>query len=97
MATDNRCSYANIVIRKELYDQGIDTVEKLATVTSTQDASGDTQVNVQRDATVDPLIARIGIAASWIWVLLLAVIVVNVVLLSLALAVSVGRGIALLG
>jgi NitT/TauT family transport system substrate-binding protein len=30
MATDNRCSYANIVIRKELYDQGIDTVEKLA-------------------------------------------------------------------
>lgn len=30
MATDNRCSYANIVIRKELYDQGIDSVEKLA-------------------------------------------------------------------
>lgn len=30
MATDNRCSYANIVIRKELHDQGIDTVEKLA-------------------------------------------------------------------
>jgi len=30
MATDNRCSYANIVIRKELHDNGIDTVEKLA-------------------------------------------------------------------
>jgi len=30
LATDNRCSYANIVIRKELYDQGIDTLEKLA-------------------------------------------------------------------
>ena len=29
---------------------------------------------------VDPLIARIGIAASWIWVLLLAVVVLNVVL-----------------
>jgi NitT/TauT family transport system substrate-binding protein len=30
MATDNRCSYANIVIRKELFDQGIDSLEKLA-------------------------------------------------------------------
>lgn len=30
MATDNRCSYANIVIRRELYDQGIDSLEKLA-------------------------------------------------------------------
>lgn len=30
LATDNRCSYANIVIRKELFDQGIDSVEKLA-------------------------------------------------------------------
>ena len=29
---------------------------------------------------VDPLIARIGIATSWIWILLLAVIVLNVVL-----------------
>lgn len=29
---------------------------------------------------VDPLIARIGIAASWIWVLLLTMIVVNVIL-----------------
>ncbi|MCI0371811.1 MAG: ABC transporter substrate-binding protein [candidate division NC10 bacterium] len=31
-ATDVRCSYANIVIRKELYDQGLTTVEKLATM-----------------------------------------------------------------
>jgi NitT/TauT family transport system substrate-binding protein len=30
MATDNRCSYANIVIRKELADKGIDTIEKLS-------------------------------------------------------------------
>lgn len=30
LATDNRCSYANIVVRKELADKGIDTVEKLA-------------------------------------------------------------------
>ncbi|MGI9332738.1 MAG: ABC transporter substrate-binding protein [Gammaproteobacteria bacterium] len=30
MATDNRCSYANIIARKELVDKGIDTVEKLA-------------------------------------------------------------------
>lgn len=30
MATDNRCSYANIVVRKELYDKGYTTVEKLA-------------------------------------------------------------------
>jgi len=30
MATDARCSYANIVVRRELFDQGIDTVEKLA-------------------------------------------------------------------
>jgi NitT/TauT family transport system substrate-binding protein len=28
-ATDTRCSYANIVIRKELYDAGLTTVEKL--------------------------------------------------------------------
>lgn len=31
-ATDVRCSYANIVIRKELYDQGLTSVEKLATM-----------------------------------------------------------------
>lgn len=30
MATDNRCSYANIVVRKDLYDKGIDSVAKLA-------------------------------------------------------------------
>ncbi len=30
MATDNRCSYANIVVRRELYDKGYTTVEKLA-------------------------------------------------------------------
>ena len=30
MATDNRSSYANIVVRRELYDQGYTTVEKLA-------------------------------------------------------------------
>lgn len=30
LATDNRCSYANIVIRKELADKGIDSIEKLA-------------------------------------------------------------------
>jgi sulfonate transport system substrate-binding protein len=31
-ATDTRCSYANIVIRKELYDTGLTTVEKLGTM-----------------------------------------------------------------
>lgn len=30
MATDSRCSYANIVARKELVDKGIDSVSKLA-------------------------------------------------------------------
>ncbi len=30
LATDNRCSYANIVVRKELADKGIDSIEKLA-------------------------------------------------------------------
>lgn len=30
LATDNRCSYANIVLRKELADKGIDSIEKLA-------------------------------------------------------------------
>ena len=29
-ATDTRCSYANIVVRKELYDKGVRTVETLA-------------------------------------------------------------------
>ncbi len=29
-ATDTRCSYANIVVRKELYDRGVKTVEALA-------------------------------------------------------------------
>jgi NitT/TauT family transport system substrate-binding protein len=30
MATDNRCSYANIIVRQELYDKGFTSVEKLA-------------------------------------------------------------------
>ncbi len=30
--TDTRCSYANIVVRKDLWDQGLNTVEKLATM-----------------------------------------------------------------
>ncbi len=30
MATDNRCSYANILVRKELYDKGYTTLAKLA-------------------------------------------------------------------
>ncbi len=30
LASDNRCSYANIVVRKDLADKGINTVEKLA-------------------------------------------------------------------
>jgi len=30
--TDTRCSYANIVVRKELFDAGLNTVEKLATM-----------------------------------------------------------------
>jgi NitT/TauT family transport system substrate-binding protein len=29
MVTDTRCSYANIVVRRDLFDQGIDSVEKL--------------------------------------------------------------------
>jgi NitT/TauT family transport system substrate-binding protein len=31
-ATDTRCAYANIVIRKDLHDAGLTTVEKLATL-----------------------------------------------------------------
>jgi NitT/TauT family transport system substrate-binding protein len=31
-ATDTRCSYANIVVRKELYDAGLTAVEKLGTM-----------------------------------------------------------------
>jgi NitT/TauT family transport system substrate-binding protein len=31
-ATDTRCSYANIVARKELYDAGLTSIEKLATM-----------------------------------------------------------------
>jgi NitT/TauT family transport system substrate-binding protein len=31
-ATDTRCSYANIVIRRELYDAGLTSVEKLGTM-----------------------------------------------------------------
>src|SRR2546430_16581895 len=29
-ATDTRCSYANIVVRKDLYDKGVTSVEALA-------------------------------------------------------------------
>ncbi|HKI99933.1 MAG TPA: ABC transporter substrate-binding protein [bacterium] len=32
LGTDTRCSYANIMVRKELWDQGLNTVEKLATM-----------------------------------------------------------------
>ena len=53
MATDNRCSYANIVIRKELYDQGIDTLEKLA--------------EYRRDGEL-PVIAATGIGSgTWVY------------------------------
>src|SRR3989304_5870032 len=31
-ATDTRCSYANIVARKELYDAGLTSVEKLGSM-----------------------------------------------------------------
>ncbi|HUJ76613.1 MAG TPA: ABC transporter substrate-binding protein [bacterium] len=31
-ATDTRCSYANIIVRQELWDQGLNTLEKLATM-----------------------------------------------------------------
>ena len=31
-STDTRCAYANILVRKELWDQGLTTVEKLATM-----------------------------------------------------------------
>jgi NitT/TauT family transport system substrate-binding protein len=53
LATDNRCSYANIVIRKELYDTGIDTVEKLA--------------EYRRDGEL-PVIAATGIGSgTWVY------------------------------
>jgi NitT/TauT family transport system substrate-binding protein len=53
MATDNRCSYANIVVRKELFDQGIDTVEKLA--------------EYRRDGEL-PVIAATGIGSgTWVY------------------------------
>ncbi len=53
MATDNRCSYANIVVRKELYDQGIDSVEKLA--------------DYKRDGG-KPIIAATGIGSgTWVY------------------------------
>lgn len=32
LGTDTRCSYANIMVRTELYKQGLDSVEKLATM-----------------------------------------------------------------
>jgi NitT/TauT family transport system substrate-binding protein len=31
-STDTRCAYANILLRKELWEQGLNTVEKLATM-----------------------------------------------------------------
>ena len=53
MATDNRCSYANIVIRKELYDKGITTLEKLA--------------QYRRDGEL-PVIAATGIGSgTWVY------------------------------
>ena len=53
MATDNRCSYANIVVRKELYDQGIDSIEKLA--------------EYRRDGD-KPIIAATGIGSgTWVY------------------------------
>lgn len=53
MATDNRCSYANIVVRRELYDQGIDSVEKLA--------------EYRRDG-AKPIIAATGIGSgTWVY------------------------------
>jgi len=53
MATDNRCSYANIVIRKELFDQGIDSVEQLA--------------EYRRDGEL-PVIAATGIGSgTWVY------------------------------
>ncbi len=53
MATDNRCSYANIIVRRELYDQGFDTVEKLAEY---------------RPDGQKPVIAATNIGAgTWLW------------------------------
>ena len=52
LATDNRCSYANIVVRKELADKGVDTLEKLA------DARGGDK----------PVIAATGIGSgTWVY------------------------------
>lgn len=54
MATDNRCSYANIVIRKELYDKGIDSVLKLA--------------EYKGDGGAKPVIAATGIGSgTWLY------------------------------
>jgi len=54
MATDNRCSYANIIVRKELYDQGYTTVEKLA--------------EYKGDGGAKPVIAATGIGSgTWLY------------------------------
>ena len=54
LATDNRCSYANIVVRKELADKGINTVEKLA--------------EYKRDGGEKPVIAATGIGSgTWVY------------------------------
>ena len=54
MATDSRCSYANIIARKELVDKGIDSIEKLAEY-KREDGSG-------------PVIAATGIGSgTWVY------------------------------
>ena len=54
MATDSRCSYANIIARKELVDKGVDSVEKLAEY-KREDGSG-------------PVIAATGIGSgTWVY------------------------------
>ncbi len=54
MATDNRCSYANIVVRRELYDKGITSVVKLA--------------EYKREGGAKPVIAATGIGSgTWLY------------------------------
>ncbi len=54
MATDNRCSYANIIVRKELHDKGITDVTKLA--------------QHKRDDGGKPVIAATGIGSgTWLY------------------------------
>jgi len=54
MATDNRCSYANIIARTELYDNGYTSVEKLA--------------EYKGDGGAKPVIAATGIGSgTWLY------------------------------